>query len=145
MNNGKLVDILLVEDNAGDVVLTRKALEKSKVLNNVNVVEDGEEALEYLYGRGKYASATRPDLVLLDLNLPNKGGLDVLLEIKEVDELKQIPVVILTSSEAERDIVKSYKLHANCYIQKPVDFKQFVDVVKRIEGFWFSIVMLPPK
>ncbi len=139
------IEILLVEDNPGDVRLTKEALKEGKVMNILNTVEDGEEALAYLRRQGAYAQATRPDLVLLDLNLPRKSGREVLAEIKEDPDLKRIPVVILTVSEAEQDIIKSYNLHANCYITKPVNLEQFIDVVKSIEDFWLTVVLLPPR
>ncbi|MEO5345919.1 MAG: response regulator [Magnetococcus sp. YQC-9] len=139
------VEILLVEDSPGDVELTREALADSKMLNRLNVVEDGEEAMAYLRQQGRYAHATRPDVVLLDLNLPRKDGREVLEEIKADPELKAIPVVVLTTSQAEEDILRTYQLHANCYITKPVDLHQFFAVVKSVENFWFSVVKLPPK
>ena len=143
--NAKDIEILLVEDNPGDVRLTMEALKDCKMRNTLYVVEDGEEALSFLYKKGKYADAPHPDLILLDLNLPKKNGKEVLLEIKEHPKLKRIPVVILTTSKAEEDILKTYDLHANCYITKPVDFDQFISVVRKIEDFWFTIVKLPPK
>lgn len=139
------IDILLVEDNPGDVRLTIEALKEAKVLNQLATVSDGVEALAYLHRQAKYAQCTRPDLILLDLNLPKKDGREVLAEIKKDPGLKRIPVVILTTSKAEADILKSYDLHANCYITKPVDLDQFIKVVKSIEDFWLSIVRLPPK
>jgi two-component system, chemotaxis family, response regulator Rcp1 len=139
------IEILLVEDSPEDADLTREALEDAKVANNLSVVADGAAALAYLRRQGDYAGATRPDLILLDLNLPKKDGREVLAEIKADDELKLIPVVVLTTSEAEQDIVKSYKLHANCYVTKPLDLDQFVTVVKSIEDFWLAIVKLPPE
>jgi CheY-like chemotaxis protein len=141
----KPVEILLVEDNPMDVIVTREALKEGKVCNNLSVVQDGEEAIEFLRREGRYANAPRPDVVLLDLNLPKKDGLAVLSEIKDDPTLKYIPVIVLTTSKAEEDIVKSYKLHANCFITKPVDLDQFTAVVKSIEDFWFEIVKLPPK
>jgi len=137
------VEILLVEDNPGDVRLTREALREAKVRNNLHVVDDGVKALQFLRRQGEYAGATRPDLILLDLNLPRMGGREVLTEIKADPDLLQIPVVVLTSSQAEQDIVRAYELHANCYISKPVSLDQFVSVVKSIENFWFTIVRLP--
>lgn len=139
----KLVEILLVEDNPGDVRLTVEAFKEEKLRNNVSVVEDGVKALAFLRRESKYASAPRPDLILLDLNLPEKDGREVLAEIKADEYLKHIPVVVLTTSEAEEDIIKTYNLHANCYITKPVDLEQFIKVVKSIEDFWFTIVKLP--
>jgi len=143
--NGKPVEILLVEDNPGDVRLMQEALKDSKLINNLYVVNDGLEALAFLRREGKHAKTPRPDLIFLDLNLPKKNGRDVLVEIKEDPELKRIPVVILTTSKAEEDIIRTYNSHANCYITKPVDFKQFITVVKKIEDFWFTIVKLPSK
>ncbi len=140
---GKPVEVLLVEDNPGDVRLTLEALKDGKVNNHLSVVEDGVEALAFLRREGKYADASRPDLILLDLNLPKKDGREVLAEIKADEDLKRIPVVVLTTSKAEEDILKTYNLHANCYITKPVDFDQFVIVVRLIEDFWFTIVKLP--
>jgi two-component system, chemotaxis family, response regulator Rcp1 len=148
MSNGIVcgpIEILLVEDNPGDVRLTKEALKEGKVANQINVVMDGMEAMAFLHREGKYANAPKPDLILLDLNLPKKNGREVLAEIKVDPRLKCIPVVILTSSQAEQDIVMTYNLHANCYIKKPVDFDQFIEVVKSIEDFWFNVVKLPPK
>jgi CheY-like chemotaxis protein len=139
------IEILLIEDNPGDVRLTQEALREGKVINNLNVVSDGEAALEFLRRKGPYAKATRPDVILLDLNLPRKDGREVLAEIKEDPDLKRIPVVVITSSSAEEDVLRSYNLHANCYISKPVDLEQFIAVVKSIEDFWMGIVKLPPK
>ena len=143
MSSLKPIEILLVEDNAADVRLTEEALKEGKVRNNLHVARDGMEALEFLRRQGKYANATRPDLILLDLNLPRRDGREVLAEIKDDPELKLIPVVVLTTSSAEADILKSYKLHANCYITKPVDLEQFVSVVKSIDDFWLTVVRLP--
>lgn len=137
------IDILLVEDNPGDVRLTEEALREGKVRNRLSVVNDGVEAIEYLRCQGKYIEATMPDLILLDLNLPRKDGRQVLEEIKDDNKLRIIPVVVLTTSAAEEDILKSYNLHANCYITKPVDLEQFLKVVRSIEDFWLSIVKLP--
>ncbi len=141
----QIIEILLVEDNPGDVRLTREALKEAKVYNNMSVVGDGVEAMAFLHKEGKYADEARPDLILLDLNLPKKDGREVLAEIKESPDLKLIPVVILTTSVDEQDIFRTYDLHANCYINKPVDLEQFIEVAKAIENFWFSIVKLPPK
>ncbi len=138
------VEILLVEDNPGDIRLTKEAMKEANINNNLNVVEDGVEALAYLRKKGEFKNAIRPDLILLDLNLPKKNGREVLAEIKQDKNLKQIPVVILTVSKAEEDIIKTYELHANCFITKPVDMDQFIKVVKSIEDFWFTIVKLPP-
>jgi two-component system, chemotaxis family, response regulator Rcp1 len=142
-NLGSPTDILLVEDNAGDVRLTMEALKDAKVKNRVFVAGDGVEALAFLRREGKYANAVRPDLVLLDLNLPKKDGREVLAEIKEEPDLKRIPIVVLTMSKAEEDIIKTYNLHANCYITKPVDLAQFLEVIKSIEDFWLTVVKLP--
>lgn len=139
------VDILLVEDNPGDVRLTQIALRDSKIANRLDVAEDGVEAMAYLRKQGKYADAVTPDIILLDLNLPRKNGREVLEEIKSDDYLKRIPVVILTTSDDEKDILASYNLHANCYITKPVDLARFVEIVKTIEYFWLTIVKLPPE
>jgi CheY-like chemotaxis protein len=141
--NGKPIEILLVEDNAADVRLTEEALKEGKVRNNLHVARDGMEALEFLHRQGKFKDATRPDLILLDLNLPRRDGREVLADIKNDPELKMIPVVVLTTSSAEADILKSYKLHANCYITKPVDLEQFVNVVRSIDDFWLTVVRLP--
>ncbi|GAB0058123.1 Response regulator rcp1 [Candidatus Magnetaquicoccaceae bacterium FCR-1] len=143
--HAKPVEILLVEDSPGDVELTREALADSKLLNRLYVVEDGEEALDFLRRKGRFAHAVRPDVVLLDLNLPRRDGREVLEEIKGDPELKAIPVVVLTTSRADEDILRTYQLHANCYITKPVDLNQFFAVVKSVENFWFSVVKLPPK
>ncbi len=140
---GKVVEILLVEDNPGDVRLTQEAFKEGKLINNLSVVEDGVEAMAFLRREEKYADVPRPDLILLDLNMPKKDGREVLAEIKKDPDLKQIPVIILTTSQAEQDILKSYNLHANCYITKPVDLDQFNAVVKSIKDFWLSIVKLP--
>ncbi|MBI5249604.1 MAG: response regulator [Desulfomonile tiedjei] len=142
-SENQCIEILLVEDNPGDVRLTKEALKEGKILNNLSVVPDGIEALAFLRREGRYENAPRPELILLDLNLPKKDGREVLAEIKQDPSLKIIPVVVLTSSAAEQDIIKSYKLHANCYITKPVDFDQFIEVVKSIEHFWLVIVRRP--
>jgi CheY-like chemotaxis protein len=139
------IEILIVEDNPGDVRLTREALKEAKVSNTLHVVEDGGAALDFLYRRGTYGEAPRPDLILLDLNLPKKNGREVLAEIKQDAHLQAIPVVILTTSQAEEDVLRAYSLHANCYITKPVDFIQFTKIVRTIEEFWLTIVTLPPK
>jgi CheY-like chemotaxis protein len=141
---GMPVEILLVEDNPGDVRLTQEALKEAKVRNNLHVVMDGIAAISFLRREGEYSDAPRPDLVLLDLNLPLKDGRDVLQEMKNDESLKRIPVVILTTSKAEEDIIKTYNLHANCYITKPIDLDQFLQVVKSIEDFWLTVVKLPP-
>jgi two-component system response regulator len=140
---GSPVKILLVEDNPDDIDLTLEVLKDAKMRTSLHTVEDGVEALAFLRKEGKYADEPRPDLILLDLNLPKKDGREVLAEIKSDDVLRQIPVVVLTTSEAEEDILKAYNLHANCYITKPVDFDQFIKVVNAIEEFWFTVVKLP--
>jgi CheY-like chemotaxis protein len=140
---GAPVEILLVEDNPADVRLTREALKEGKVYNNLHWAKDGVEALEFLHRQGKFAAAPRPDIILLDLNLPKKDGREVLQDIKKDDKLKRIPVVILTTSKAEEDVLKSYNLHANCYVTKPVDLEQFIVVVKSIDMFWLTVVTLP--
>lgn len=140
---GRPVEILLVEDNPGDIRLTLEALKENKVRNTIQVVEDGVEALAYLRKQGKYADASRPDLILLDLNLPKKDGREVLSEIKADKKLRHIPVVVLTTSEAEEDIIRAYGLNANCYVTKPVGFDRFIDVIRYIEDFWFTVVRLP--
>jgi len=142
VHNGS-IQVLLVEDNPGDVRLTKEALKEGKMLNRVTVVGDGVEALSFLRRQGKYADAGQPDLILLDLNLPKKDGRQVLAEIKADPGLKRIPVVVLTTSSAEEDILKTYDLHANCYVTKPVDLEQFMHVVKSIEDFWITVVKLP--
>ena len=141
---GSPIEILLVEDNPGDVRLTQEALRDAKVHNTLHVVTDGVEALAFLRREGKYAGSRRPDVILLDLNLPRKDGREVLAEIKVDEELRSIPVVVLTTSTAEQDILKAYELHANCYITKPVDLEQFIEVVRSIQDFWFTVVRLPP-
>ncbi len=138
------IEILLVEDNVGDVVLTREAFKESKLHNKLNVVQDGEEALDYLYKRSGFENVSTPDIILLDLNIPKMDGTEVLAKIKEDEDLKRIPTAILSSSKAEQDIVKSYDLHANSYVLKPVDMAMFIEVAKAIENFWFSVVLLPP-
>ncbi|MDD5154561.1 MAG: response regulator [Desulfovibrionales bacterium] len=143
MDTGKPIEIMLVEDSPGDVRLTREALKESKVRNNLHVAIDGVEAMAFLRREGKYANAPKPDLILLDLNLPKKDGREVLAEIKADEHLRSIPVVILTISQAEEDILRTYNLHANCYITKPVNFDRFVEVVRCIENFWLTIVKLP--
>lgn len=140
---GRPVEILMVEDSPADVRLTLEALKDSKVRNNLHVAEDGFEAMAFLRREGRHAGAPRPDLILLDLNLPGKDGREVLTEIRADDSLKRIPVVVLTSSQAEEDILKAYNLNVNCYITKPVAFDQFIRVVKSIEDFWFTVVRLP--
>jgi CheY-like chemotaxis protein len=139
----RAIEILLVEDNPGDVDLAREALKGAKVRNEIHVVADGVEALQFLRRQGRFAEAHRPDLILLDLNLPRKDGREVLKEIKADHELRRIPVVVLTTSKLEQDVLKAYDLHANCYIIKPVDFLQFMHIIQTIEGFWLSVVRLP--
>jgi len=143
-NSGRPINILLVEDNPGDARLTMEALRDAKVRNDLRVVADGVEAMAFLRRENGYGDAPRPDLILLDLNLPRKDGRQVLEEIKQDEELQRIPVAILTTSQAEKDILTSYNLHANCYITKPVDLDEFIRVVKGVEEFWLSIVKLPP-
>lgn len=140
----RLVEILMGEDSPSDQMIAEEAIKSSKVLNHLHIVDNGEEVLSFLRREGPYADKPVPDLILLDLNMPRKSGLEVLAEIKESPAWRHIPVVILTSSEAERDVVAAYGLHANCYIVKPVDFEQFVKVVRSIEEFWFGVVKLPP-
>ena len=141
----KPIEILLVEDSPSDVLMAKAALESAKLLFDLHVVEDGEQALAFLRHEGLYANAPRPALILLDLNLPRKDGREVLTEIKADDRLRRIPVVVLTTSKAEEDILKAYGLHANCYITKPIDFGGFAEVVRAVEHFWFSVVTLPPE
>jgi CheY-like chemotaxis protein len=138
------VEILLVEDNPGDHRLTQEALREGKVYNNLHWVQDGVEALDFLKRRGKYANVPRPDIILLDLNLPKKDGREVLQEIKGDEDLRKIPVVVLTTSKAEEDVLRSYDLHANCYVTKPVDLDKFIVVVQSIDRFWLTVVTLPP-
>jgi two-component system, chemotaxis family, response regulator Rcp1 len=144
-SNARLIQILLVEDSPTDAKLTLTALNLAKVANQVSHVEDGVQAMEFLQHQGKYAGAPRPDLILLDLNLPRKDGREVLEELKADPKFNTIPVVVLTTSKAEQDILRSYQLHANCYITKPVNFEQFLEVIKSIEKFWLSVVVLPGK
>jgi len=139
------MEILLVEDNPGDIRLTQEAIKAARIQHNLNVAEDGVKAMAFLRRVGEYAKAPRPDLILLDLNLPRKDGREVLAEIKNDVNLKRIPVVILTTSQAEEDIERTYDNHANCYISKPVDLDQFINVVKSIQDFWLTIVKLPPE
>jgi CheY-like chemotaxis protein len=138
------IEVLLVEDDEGDVLMTREALAEGKVLNRLNVVNDGVEAVEYLRREGDYSEAARPDLILLDLNLPKKDGRQVLEEVKEDESLRRIPVIVLTTSGADEDILRSYNLHANAYVTKPVDFDRFVEVIRQIDDFFISVVRLPP-
>ncbi len=139
------VEILLVEDNPGDVRLTREALKTCKINNSLSVVGDGEEAMSFLRREGRFARSPRPDLILLDLNLPRKSGREVLAELKGDPGLRRIPVVVMTVSRDEEDVLRAYDLHANCYITKPIDFDQFIRITRSIEDFWFSIVKLPPR
>lgn len=143
MVSSRPIEILLVEDNPGDARLTREALREGKIRNNLHHVRDGVEALMFLRREGEYAKAPMPDLVLLDLNLPRKDGREVLAEMKQDLRLRTVPVVVLTTSEAESDIVRSYELHANCYITKPVGLEQFIAIVREIESFWLAVVTLP--
>ena len=145
MENLKVIEILLIEDNIGDARLTMEALKEGKVKNNLSVIYDGVEAIDFLFRRNKYLLAPRPDLILLDLNLPKKNGREVLAEIKEHESLKRIPIVVLTTSKSEEDILSTYNLHANCYITKPIDLGKFLNVVKSIEDFWLTLVQLPNK
>ena len=138
-----VVDVLLVEDDDGDVLMTREAFEHHKIRNKLHVVQDGEEALQFLHREGRYADAPRPGLILLDLNLPRRDGREVLAELKADPELRVIPVVVLTTSEAEEDILRSYSLHANAYVSKPVDFDRFIDVIRQIDDFFVTVVKLP--
>jgi CheY-like chemotaxis protein len=145
VEGGSPIEVLLVEDDPGDVLMTQEAFEEHKVGNRLTVVSDGAEALAYLRREGQYAEAVRPDLVLLDLNLPRRDGREVLEEIKKDSELCQIPVVVLTTSQADEDILRSYQLHANAYVTKPVDFERFIAVVRQIDEFFVSVVKLPPR
>ncbi len=142
---GVPVEILLVEDNPGDVELTRQGFLAGRLANRLHVATTGDEAIEFLHRRGPYHDAPRPDLILLDLNLPGKDGREVLADVKDDESLRDIPVIVLTTSTAEEDVLRSYKLHANAYITKPVDFSQFVDAVKMIAQHWFALVKLPPR
>jgi chemotaxis family two-component system response regulator Rcp1 len=144
-NNTRSIEILLVEDNPGDARLTLEAMRDAKVSNRIHVVEDGVEAMEYLRRQGRYSEAPRPDLILLDLNLPKKDGREVLAEVKADPVLKRIPVVVLTTSRAEEDVLRAYDLHANCYVTKPVDLEQFMRIVSLIDEFWIKVVTLPGK
>ncbi len=138
------IDILLVEDNPGDARLTQEVLKDSKVKNTLHIVTDGVEAMDFLYRRGSFQAAPRPDIILLDLNLPRMDGREVLHAIKDEESLRRIPIVVMTTSDDDHDILQAYDLYANCYITKPVDFQRFIEIVKTIENFWFSIVRLPP-
>jgi two-component system, chemotaxis family, response regulator Rcp1 len=139
------IEILLVEDSPSDAEFTAEALKEAKVRNHLSIVEDGVQAMEFLRRQGQYTKAPRPDLIMLDLNLPRKDGREVLAELKADADLKMIPVVVLTTSRAEEDVLRAYQLHANCYITKPVDFQQFLNVVRSIESFWLFVVTLPPR
>ena len=143
MNNAKHVEILLVEDNNGDLFLTKRAFSKAKIANNISVAKDGDEALQILKQQGSYKDMPRPDIILLDINLPKKNGQEVLTEIKKDDDLKTIPVIMLSSSEAQEDVLNSYKAQASGYIKKPIDLKGLHDVITAIEDFWFTVVRLP--
>jgi len=140
---GQVVDVLLVEDDPGDVLMTREAFEHHRIRNTLHVVNDGEQALQFLHQTGEYVGAPRPGLILLDLNLPRRDGLEVLAELKEDPALRVIPVVILTTSQADEDILRSYALHANAYVSKPVDFERFIDVIRQIDNFFITVVELP--
>jgi len=139
----QIVDVLLVEDDPGDILMTREAFQHHKIQNKLHVVTDGEQALQFLRQTGEYTGAPRPDLILLDLNLPRRSGHEVLAELKEDPQLRIIPVVILTTSQAEEDILRSYSLHANAYVSKPVDFERFMDVIRQIDNFFVTVVKLP--
>jgi DNA-binding response OmpR family regulator len=139
------IEILMIEDNEGDVFMTTEAFKEAKIANNLSVARDGNEAMDILHREGKFAAAARPDLILLDLNLPGRDGRQILADIRSDPKLATIPVVILTSSKAEKDIVQSYELHANCYIVKPVNFDALLQVVRAIESFWLTVVKLPPR
>jgi len=139
------IEILLVEDSPADILITREAFEEARLMNAIHVVEDGVQALEFLRREGRYASAPRPDLILLDLNLPRKNGREVLAEIKADESFKIIPVIVLTTSNSSEDILQAYDLHANCYVVKPVGFENFLKAVQSIRNFWFSVVALPPE
>ncbi|HWG85020.1 MAG TPA: response regulator [Deinococcales bacterium] len=143
--NQEVIEILLVEDNPGDALLTREAFEEARVRNNLHHVTDGVQAMQFLRCEGEFTQCPRPDIILLDLNMPRKGGLEVLSEVKNDPALRDIPVVILTTSSAEEDIVKSYQSHANAYITKPVDLAKFLEVVRSLEEFWLAVVRLPPR
>jgi len=145
MNKLREIEILLVDDNVGDVLLTKEALKGAKIHNTVNVARDGVEAMEFLRRQGQFANAPRPDLVFLDLNMPRKNGSEVLAEMKQDPDLRLIPVVVLTSSDADEDVLKAYHLHANCYVTKPVDLDQMIKAVQAIDDFWVTVVKLPPK
>jgi len=145
LTTAKAIEVLLIEDSPSDAALTIEALQAGKIGNNLNRVADGVEAMAYLRQQGSFAKSPRPDLIMLDLNLPKKDGREVLRELKSDPSLKLIPVIVLTTSRSDKDVLQSYELSANCYITKPVDFQQFIDVVKSIEHFWLSVVMLPPK
>ena len=139
----KMIEILLVEDNLADIRLTKEAIRESKIANNLNIVKDGVDAIDFLKNKGKYSNATRPDLILLDLNLPKINGFEVLNKIKQDSDLKRIPVVILTISDNHEDLLRAYDLYANCYVNKPMDITEFYKIVKSIGNFWFTIVKLP--
>ncbi len=141
----RFIEILLVEDSPADILLTREAFKNNKLVNEIHVVEDGIQAMDFLYRRGKYASAPRPDMILLDLNLPRKNGREVLSEIKADEDLRSIPIVVLTTSDDDEDILKAYHLNANCYVVKPVGFDNFMKAMQSIRHFWFSVVTLPPE
>lgn len=145
IDGSRPIEILMVEDNPGDILLTREAMKEAKLRNRLNIANDGVEAMEFLRRQGRYADAPRPDLILLDLNLPRMDGREVLTKLKNDPDLKNIPVVVLTTSRAEEDIERVYSLHANCYVTKPVDFDQFMKVVQKIDDFWVNVVTLPKR
>jgi CheY-like chemotaxis protein len=144
LKTARPIEILLIEDSPSDAALTIEALQAGKIVNNLNLVADGVEAMAYLRKQGRFTESSRPDLIMLDLNLPKKDGREVLQELKSDPSLKLIPIIVLTTSRADKDVLRSYELSANCYITKPVDFQQFIDVVRSIERFWLSVVTLPP-
>jgi CheY-like chemotaxis protein len=143
LDEARVVDVLLVEDDEGDVLMTREAFEYYKIRNRLHVVRDGEQAMQFLHRTGPYADASRPGLILLDVNLPRRSGLEVLAELKQDDDLLTIPVIMLTTSQAEEDIVRSYSLHANAFVSKPVDFEHFIDAIRQIDTFFLTLVKLP--
>ncbi len=144
-NVGQPIEILLIEDNEGDIILTKKAFKKGKIANNLNICRNGKEGLDFLFKRNGHENARTPDLILLDLNMPEVSGQEVLEEIKKDDELKVIPVIILTTSTSDEDILKSYQLHASGFIKKPVDFSQFGKIIMHIQDYWFTVIKFPPK
>jgi CheY-like chemotaxis protein len=143
LDEARVIDVLMVEDDEGDVLMTREAFEYYKIHNRLHVVSDGEQAMQFLHREGQYAEAPRPGLILLDVNLPRKSGMEVLAELKQDDDLLTIPVIMLTTSQAEEDIVRSYSLHANAFVSKPVDFEHFIEVIRQIDTFFLTLVKLP--